>query len=63
MPESLAPLGLVRGEILRLRDEPAAGDRAAVRADLRHQRRRRGAVVVELVEASPGAAIAFRGRR
>ena len=32
MPESLAPLGLLRGEALRLRDEPAEGDRAAVRA-------------------------------
>jgi GNAT superfamily N-acetyltransferase len=32
MPESLAPLGLLRGETLRLRDEPAAGDCAAVRA-------------------------------
>ena len=31
MPESLAPLGLLR-EALRLRDEPAPGDRAAVRA-------------------------------
>jgi GNAT superfamily N-acetyltransferase len=32
MPESLAPLGLLRGETLRLRDEPSAGDCAAVRA-------------------------------
>jgi len=34
MPESLAPLTILRGETrltLRLRDEPAAGDRAAVR--------------------------------
>jgi GNAT superfamily N-acetyltransferase len=65
MPESLAPLGLVRGEILRLRDEPAAGDRAAVR-DLTGATGffsdEEVAVAVELVEArlAQGLASGYR---
>ena len=65
MPESLAPLGLLRGETVRLRDEPAAGDRAAVR-DLTGATGffsdEEVAVAVELVEArlAQGLASGYR---
>ncbi len=65
MPESLAPLGLLRGETLRLRDEPAEGDRAAVRAltsTTGFFSDEEVAVAVELVEArlAQGLASGYR---